>query len=517
MDTVNIFSVLSNCDYTVIQDVDTDWDNLSSLGLMTGGFDDFFDDDLLKETDNSPRISTITDHDYVMQPTQSPASSDSGVSVESGHSPRASYGSMTELCGDMNMMSGSPASDQSHFSPQTVLNQGEMSPAALSDQLSNSPDQVHMDALDLENFDFADIDMNFDTIDPSALMNETPGLKNTFDDNVSIDLGTHSDLMTFDTATNVFVKPDGSQTKTIKIIKVSANTDTLPFSMKDLSTDTKSSGHSFPELKLTEEEKDLLAREGVSIPTDMPLTKEEERSLKSIRRKIRNKVSAKESRKRKMDYVDGLEKRVKKCTHENQSLQKKVETLEKNNMSLMNQLKKLQTIITLKSTRTAQASTCVMVLLLSFAFLVVPNFNPFRDADSMEEMKSIPVPGKSRNLLHKSAGDDFGVGDTNNPYGINVKPGAFWEQPQTPVMEFGKEIVDDIEIDGVELTGDTGTDLETDKHKEKVVFVQIEKSVEESNVTYVSNEEDYKTDHNYNSRGAIPPIDQGGQKRKQDL
>ncbi|WAR00404.1 CR3L3-like protein [Mya arenaria] len=445
--------------------------DFSSLGLMTGGFDDFFDDDLLKETDNSPRISTITDHDYVMQPTQSPASSDSGVSVESGHSPRASYGSMTELCGDMNMMSGSPASDQSHFSPQTVLNQGEMSPAALSDQLSNSPDQVHMDALDLENFDFADIDMNFDTIDPSALMNETPGLKNTFDDNVSIDL-------------------DGSQTKTIKIIKVSANTDTLPFSMKDLSTDTKSSGHSFPELKLTEEEKDLLAREG---------------------------VSAKESRKRKMDYVDGLEKRVKKCTHENQSLQKKVETLEKNNMSLMNQLKKLQTIITLKSTRTAQASTCVMVLLLSFAFLVVPNFNPFRDADSMEEMKSIPVPGKSRNLLHKSAGDDFGVGDTNNPYGINVKPGAFWEQPQTPVMEFGKEIVDDIEIDGVELTGDTGTDLETDKHKEKVVFVQIEKSVEESNVTYVSNEEDYKTDHNYNSRGAIPPIDQGGQKRKQDL
>ena len=42
-------------------------------------------------------------------------------------------------------------------------------------------------------------------------------------------------------------------------------------------------------------------------------------------------VSAKESRKRKMDYVDGLEKRVKICTVENQTLQKKVQSLEKQN------------------------------------------------------------------------------------------------------------------------------------------------------------------------------------------
>ena len=50
-----------------------------------------------------------------------------------------------------------------------------------------------------------------------------------------------------------------------------------------------------------------------------------------MRRKIRNKASAQESRRKKKEYVDGLEQRVSMCTKQNRELQKKVEKLESDN------------------------------------------------------------------------------------------------------------------------------------------------------------------------------------------
>jgi len=167
----------------------------------------------------------------------------------------------------------------------------------------------------------------------------------------------------------------------------------LPMTQKDVSISEKP----YPFLILTEEEKRLLKDMSVTLPTDLPLTKEEERNLKTVRRKIRNKASAQESRKKKKEYVDGLEHRVSLCTKQNRDLQKKVNQLENTNQSLLSQLKKLQNLVSKTTSKTAQAGTCVMVLLMSFALLVAPRYNPFNgDSSSLGS----PVKGSSRTLLH---------------------------------------------------------------------------------------------------------------------
>ncbi|XP_043935667.1 cyclic AMP-responsive element-binding protein 3-like protein 4 isoform X2 [Protopterus annectens] len=120
------------------------------------------------------------------------------------------------------------------------------------------------------------------------------------------------------------------------------------------------SGEHYPELVLTEEEKKLLCQEGVSLPSNLPLTKAEERILKKVRRKIRNKQSAQDSRRRKKEYIDGLESRVTACSLQNMELHKKVEQLEKNNMSLVAQLRKLQSLIKQTSSKAAQTGTCIL-------------------------------------------------------------------------------------------------------------------------------------------------------------
>ncbi|TMS11615.1 Cyclic AMP-responsive element-binding protein 3-like protein 1 [Larimichthys crocea] len=91
-------------------------------------------------------------------------------------------------------------------------------------------------------------------------------------------------------------------------------------------------------LMLTEEEKRTLVAEGYPVPNKLPLTKSEEKALKRVRRKIKNKISAQESRRKKKEYVECLEKKVESYTSENSDLWRKVENLETANRSLLQQL-----------------------------------------------------------------------------------------------------------------------------------------------------------------------------------
>lgn len=165
-------------------------------------------------------------------------------------------------------------------------------------------------------------------------------------------------------------------------------TDELPctLAIEDSTQASKTDQFQFKEIVLTEEEKRLLGKEGVTIPTHMPLTKAEERTLKRVRRKIRNKQSAQESRKKKKVYVDGLENRVAICTAHNLELQKKVQLLQKQNISLIEQLRKLQSMVKMSTMKASTTSTCVMVFLLSFCLIIFPSVNPFGGNKEQKEL-----------------------------------------------------------------------------------------------------------------------------------
>ncbi|XP_008298750.1 cyclic AMP-responsive element-binding protein 3-like protein 1 isoform X1 [Stegastes partitus] len=134
-------------------------------------------------------------------------------------------------------------------------------------------------------------------------------------------------------------------------------------------------------LMLTEEEKRTLVAEGYPVPNKLPLTKSEEKALKRVRRKIKNKISAQESRRKKKEYVECLEKKVESYTSENSDLWRKVENLETANRSLLQQLQKLQSLISGKvvprscKMASTQTGTCLMMVALCFV-LVLGSFSP---------------------------------------------------------------------------------------------------------------------------------------------
>ncbi|XP_034021192.1 cyclic AMP-responsive element-binding protein 3-like protein 4 [Thalassophryne amazonica] len=154
----------------------------------------------------------------------------------------------------------------------------------------------------------------------------------------------------------------------------------------------------YPDLQLTEEEQKLLTQEGVSLPSNLPLTKAEERILKKVRRKIRNKQSAQDSRRRRKEYIDGLESRAAACSAQNKELQRTVEQLEKHNMSLLAQLRQLQSLIKQTVSKGAQTSTCLLIIMISLSLIIIPNFSLFSRSLSIDEAKT-PRGVISRNIL----------------------------------------------------------------------------------------------------------------------
>ncbi|GAB0200663.1 cyclic AMP-responsive element-binding protein 3-like protein 3 [Grus japonensis] len=228
-----------------------------------------------------------------------------------------------------------------------------------------------------------------------------PGGAGVLHPEVSIDLDMwHPGFFLEESQDLPVVSPPASCTLTVKDLLLLGSSDAQPQVPSSLLRQSQGQGQ---ELVLTEDEKKLLAKEGVSLPTQLPLTKYEERVLKKIRRKIRNKQSAQESRKKKKEYIDGLESRMSACTAQNQELQRKVLHLEKQNSSLLEQLKKLQALVVQSSNKAAQTGTCIAVLLLSFTLIVFPSISPFAPSKAKADGDFGPVRVFSRSLHNAAA------------------------------------------------------------------------------------------------------------------
>ncbi|XP_018522838.1 LOW QUALITY PROTEIN: cyclic AMP-responsive element-binding protein 3-like protein 3-A [Lates calcarifer] len=235
---------------------------------------------------------------------------------------------------------------------------------------------------------------------------------------------------------------------TVKDLLLSGTAEPLP----------QPSQQTIQELILNEDEKKLLAKEGVTLPSQLPLTKYEERILKKIRRKIRNKQSAQESRKKKKEYIDGLESRMAACNAHNQELQRKVSQLEKCNMSLMEQLRRLQALVMNTSNKPAQTGTCVLVLLLSFSLILFPSLKPFSDT-KVSQGDFSPVRVQSRSLQNLQASrvlhvidDPFPAEDESEPLHRHF-PGDQRLEDITALMGKLKVNQEQTSLDAVSLNG----------------------------------------------------------------
>lgn len=218
----------------------------------------------------------------------------------------------------------------------------------------------------------------------------------------------------------------------------------------------------YPKLILSGEEKRLLAKEGITLPAHYPLTKHEERELKRIRRKIRNKISAQDSRKRKKEYVDGLEERVKKCTDENQTLLKRIKILQTQNQTLINQMKKMQSLLTKGGNKTVQPATCLMVLLMSMALIAAPNMKlNSKDGNDVQMpneimMEESQMQQNRRSLLfdtREKFGDAVADEEMSNDFGLFCDKIENNEHNYaTDVKPFGNKVGD--LIDSLDLDDD---------------------------------------------------------------
>ncbi|KAA0199387.1 putative camp-response element binding protein [Fasciolopsis buskii] len=98
-------------------------------------------------------------------------------------------------------------------------------------------------------------------------------------------------------------------------------------------------------VQLSTEEIKMLRAMGVQMPARFPLNQVQERALRTVRRKIRNKLSAQASRARRQEYVADLEYRVQLSDKENERLRRQVAHLQNDKRDLIAHVRRLRSYV----------------------------------------------------------------------------------------------------------------------------------------------------------------------------
>ncbi|MFH4977674.1 hypothetical protein AB6A40_004383 [Gnathostoma spinigerum] len=108
---------------------------------------------------------------------------------------------------------------------------------------------------------------------------------------------------------------------------------------RNIITNQDPNGHGI--LTLSEEEKHGLLQENFRIPTNLPLSKEDQANLKLVRRKIRNKLSAQQSRKRNREHLESLQLKERELRVYISNTRAEILSLEESNLRLEQELERL--------------------------------------------------------------------------------------------------------------------------------------------------------------------------------
>lgn len=129
--------------------------------------------------------------------------------------------------------------------------------------------------------------------------------------------------------------------------------------------------------------------------------------------------------------------RVAACTAENHELEKKVQQLQKQNMSLLRQLQKLQALVRRSAPKTTRRKTCTMIVVLSFCLVLSPSI---RSPGSTEPQRELKVLSRQiREFPNQGAPD---VQHNSKLEGFSPEPGDSllsgnlsqpWEEGQSPL------------------------------------------------------------------------------------